>query len=182
MTATTTLMTADELERMPEDEYRYDLIRGVLKQMSPTGFRHLKVAGTAIWLLSEYVVPRGLGGVGGEGGFVLELDPDTVLAPDVAFVRTERLPPEDQWDRFARLAPDLVMEIVSPSDTRADVEEKVGLYLAAGVPLVLVVDPRRRTVRVRTPDGGDRLLTETDELDGGTVLPGFRVPVARIFA
>jgi len=182
VTVTTRLMTADELERMPEDAYRSDLIRGVLKRMLPTGFLHHKVAGNAIALLHNFVTPRGLGVVGGEGGFVLELDPDTVLAPDVAFVRTDRLPPEDQWHRFARLAPDLVMEVVSPSETRAEAEEKVDLYLAAGVPLVLVVDPRRRTVRVRTPDGSDRLLTEADELDGGAVLQGFQVPVARLFA
>lgn len=182
MTVTTKPMTADELERMPEDAYRYDLIRGVLKRMSPTEFLHHKVAGNVAALLPNFVTPRGLGVVGGEGGFVLEIDPDTVLAPDVAFVRTDRLPPEDQWDRFARLAPDLVVEVVSPSETAPEVEEKVGLYLAAGVPLVLVVGPRRRTVRVRTADGGDRLLTEADELDGGAVLPGFRVPVARLFA
>jgi Uma2 family endonuclease len=179
---TTKLMTAEELERMPEDEYRYDLIRGVLKRMSPTGFRHLKVSGTLIWALNDYVIPLGLGVVGGEGGFVLELDPDTVLAPDVAFVRTDRLPAEEEADRFARLAPDLAVEVVSPSDTGPEVDEKVGLYLGAGVPLVWVVDPRRQTVRVWKADGTDRLLTADHELDGGAVLPGLRVPIARLFA
>ncbi len=179
---TTKLMTADELERMPEDIYRYDLIRGVLKRPSPTGFRHLKVAGTMIWLLNDHVVPRGLGVVSGEGGFVLEVDPDTVLAPDVAFVRADRVPPEEVIDRFARLAPDLAAEILSPSDTKAEIEEKVQAYLDAGVPLVWVVDPQRRTIRVRPADGRERLLTEADELDGGKVLPGFRMPVARLFS
>ena len=89
--ATTKPMTADELEQMPEDGYRYDLIRVELKRMSPIGFRHLKVAGTVIWVLSDDVKPRGLGVVGGEGSVVIELDPDTVLAPDVALVRADRL-------------------------------------------------------------------------------------------
>ena len=78
--------------------------------------------------------------------------------------------------------PDLVVEVLSPSDTPAEVEEKVRIYLAVGVPLVLLVDPRRRTVRVRKPDGTDRLLTEADELTGEEVLPDFRLPVARLFA
>ena len=179
--ATTKLTTAEELERMPEDEYRYDLIRGVLKRMSPTGFRHLKVAGTFTAVLHNHVSERKLGVVGGEGGFVLEVDPDTVLAPDVAFVRAERVPPDEEIDRFARLAPNLAVEILSPSDTGPEIEEKVQLYLAAGVPLVWVADPRRRTMRVPKADGTDRLLTAADELDGGPVLPDFRVRVARLF-
>jgi Uma2 family endonuclease len=105
-----------------------------------------------------------------------------VLAPDVAFVRADRLPAEEEADRFARLAPDLAVEIISPSDTGPEVDEKVGLYLGAGVPLVWVVDPRRKTVRVWKGDGTDRLLSEDDELDGGEVLPGFRILVSRLFA
>lgn len=92
MTVTTKSMTVDELERMPKDASRYDLIRGVLKRMSPTGFLHHKVAGNVTALLHHFVTPRGLGVGVVEGGFVLEIEPDTVLAPDVAFVRTDRLP------------------------------------------------------------------------------------------
>ena len=176
---TTKLMTAEELEAMPEDPFRYDLIRGELRRMSPTGFAHLRVAGNAIGHLHPCVAPRSLGVVGGEGGFVLALDPDTVLAPDIAFVRTERLPTDEQG--FARLAPDIAGEVVSPSDTAAEIEEKVQEYLATGVPLVWVLRPNQRTVRVRKPDGTDRLLTEADDLDGGDVLLEFGIWVGKLF-
>jgi len=91
--ATTKLMTAEELEQMPEDEYRYDLIKGVLHRMWPTGFRHLLISGTFIRVVGNFVAERDLGVVGGEGGFVLEREPDTVLAPDMVFVRKDWLPP-----------------------------------------------------------------------------------------
>ena len=102
-----------------------------------------------------------------------------LLAPDVSFVRADRLP--DEEGSFPDLAPDLAIEVGSPGDTRPEVEEKVREYLAGGVLLVWVFDPVRRTVRVRGADGTDRVLTEDGELDGGDVLPGFRVRVSTLF-
>lgn len=173
--------TVEELERMPDDHYQYDLIRGELRRMSPTGFVHLQVVGTVTRVVGTFAFERELGIVGGEGGFVLARDPDTVLAPDVAFVRKDRLPPEGEREGFARLAPDLAVEVLSPSDTVAKIEQKIDTYLAGGVRLVWALDPRRRTVRVRGADGADRLLTEDDELDGEDVLPGFRSRVGKLF-
>ena len=180
MTATG-LMTAEDLERMPKDEGRYDLIKGVLHRMSPTGLRHLIVSGTFIRVFGAFVAERELGVVGGEGGFVLERDPDTVLAPDMVFIRGDRLPPEEELDHFAHLAPDLVVEVLSPSDTARKVNQKIAAYLEAGVRMVLKADPRRRTITGYELGLPPRRLTAADEFDGGDVLPGFRVPVAELF-
>ena len=180
MTATG-LMTAEDLERMAEDDGRYDLIKGVLHRMSPTGLRQLIVSGTFIRVFGAFVAERELGVVGGEGGFVLERDPDTVLAPDMVFIRGDRLPPEEELDHFAHLAPDLVVEVLSPSDTARKVNQKIAAYLEAGVRMVLKADPRRRTITVYEQGKPPRRLTEADEFDGGDVLPGFRVAVADLF-
>ena len=149
--ATTKLMTAEELEQMPGDEYRYDLIRGccaACRRPASVTFRCRHVRRR----VAQPVTPRGLRVVGGEEGFVLERDPDTVLAPDVVFVRADRLPAEEERNRVARLVPDLA------------------------------VDPRKRTARLGKPDGTDRLLTEADELTGEEVVSDFRLPAARLFA
>ncbi len=120
--------------------------------------------------------------VGPEIGFVLAVAPDTLLAPDVSYTREDWLPPESARGRFLRLAPDLAVEVLSPTDTAAEIAEKVSLYLEAGTRLVWVVDPRRRTVAVHTPDRVARTLVVGDTLDGGDVLPGFVLPLAELFA
>lgn len=178
---TAKLTTVDDLAAMPEDDNRYDLIEGELRRMSPTGFVHLQVVGTVTRVVGTFAFEHDLGIVGGEGGFVLQRDPDTVLAPDVAFVRKERLPPVEEREGFAQLAPDLAVEVLSPHDTSTAIEEKVNAYLAGGVRLVWVLNPRRRTAWVRGADGTDRMLTADEELDGGDVLPGFRVRVGTLF-
>ena len=175
----TGLMTIEELEQLPDDGYRYTLIRGVLYRMPPPKPCHGRITTTVAGYLRSFVAEHRLGIVSSNSGFVLARDPDVLLGPDVAFVRADRLPPDE--DRYPDLAPDLAVEILSPSNTGPDVEDKIREYLAAGVPLIWLVDPRRRTVRVRAADGTDHLLTEADELDGGDVLPGFRLPVARLF-
>ena len=148
--------------------------------MPPTGGPHLVVTGRLIGELNYYLEPRDLGVAGGEGGFIFADDPDTVLAPDISVILAEQFP--SIHDRgYMRIVPVLVAEVRSPSDRLADIEEKVQIYLRAGVKLVLVIDTRRRTIRVRTSAGDDVLLTESDEFAGGDVFPGFRVPVERLF-
>jgi Uma2 family endonuclease len=183
MTATTTttkLMTIAEMERLPDDDYRYTLIRGVLHRMPPPMPRHGRTTTTVIVVLGAFVRDHNLGVVYNESGFALARDPDVLVGPDVAFVRADRVPADE--DSYPDLAPDLVVEVLSPSNMPALVAEKLAEYDRAGVPLVWIFDPRRRTVRVRAADGSDRVLTEGDELDGGDVLPGFRLAVARFFA
>jgi len=181
MTATV-LTTIDELASMPDDGYRYELVNGELVRMSPTGFQHLVIVGFLIRVLGLFVAERDLGVVGGEGGFILHREPDIVRAPDVVFVSKDRLPPKGEWSSFVEMAPDLAVEVLSPSDSATNINDKVLGYLEAGVRLVWVVDPMRRAVTVYEPDRTAHVLVEPDEVDGGAVLPGFRLPVADIFA
>jgi Uma2 family endonuclease len=175
-----TLMTADELAQMPDDAFHYELIRGVLYRMPPTGSPHGLARRNLAFDLDFYLEQHELGVTMDEVGFLLETNPDTVLGPDIAVMLADQLPISTDTG-FERGIPALVAEVLSPSNRRAEIETKVAIYLRAGVRLVLVVDPKRRTVEVRTPDGKRQLLTEADDLAGGDVLPGFRIPVTRIF-
>lgn len=180
--ATTKLVTAQDLWELDPGEQRYDLIRGELIEMSPASARHGEIAMTIGGHLWSHVRALGIGKTyGAETGFILARDPDIVLAPDAAYIRLDRLPAEIDQDRFLELAPDLVVEVVSPSDRSRDISDKVMEYLGAGVQLVWLIEPRRKLVTVYTPDRKSSILTVDDELDGGEVLPGFRIHVADIF-
>lgn len=180
--ATTKLMTAEDLYQLDDDEYRYDLIRGELIRMSPANAEHGGIAAEIGGELRAHVKTNRLGKTyAAETGFILARSPDIVLAPDAAFVRADRLPPREQWSRFLELAPDLVVEVVSPSDRWTEVNEKVTEYLRYGVLLVWIVDPRLQQVTAYTLAQGPRVFTIEDQLEGGEVLPTFRMPVAEIF-
>ena len=135
------------------------------------------------FLLVQHARPAGLGRVyGADGGFVLFLDRNTVLVPDVAFVTRERAPKGEARKTFPRLAPDLAVEVLSPSDRMADALARVAMYLQAGTSLVWLVNPATRTVVVFRSDMDPVTLGENDSIDGGDILPDFTVPVAEIFA
>jgi Uma2 family endonuclease len=174
-------MTARDLEAVPEAK-RGELIRGEMRPVSPTNPEHFLVTGRIFGPLRTFVHDRGLGVVGSEGGFVLEVDPDTVLASDVAFVPHDRFPPMGQRTGYPRVVPDLVVEILSPSNTASEIDEKVRICLAAGVRLVWVVDPAAEVVTGYEPDGVARLRRPGEVLDGAPVLPGFRLPLDGLFA
>lgn len=177
----TKLMTAQDLERMPDDENRYELVQGELIRMRPTGFEHAEITFLIGTELNNFVRPRKLGAVGGEGGFILNRDPDTVRAPDVFFLRAERVPTGDAYQRFAGFAPDLAIEVRSPTDSMSDLLAKADEYLAAGTSLVWLFDPRTKSVVVKSKAGMTATLGIDDELDGGDVLPGFRLSLRTIF-
>lgn len=180
--ATTKLMTAEDLWQLEDDEHRYDLIRGELIRMSPANAEHGGIAAAIVGELRSHVRANRLGRTyAAETGFILARNPDVVLAPDAAFVRSDRLPPREKWNRFLELAPDLVVEVVSPSDRWTEINDKVTEYLRRGVALVWIADPRLQQVTVYTSDQGPRVFTIKDRLDGGEVLPDFRLPVAEIF-
>lgn len=180
---TTKLMTAEDLERFaPGDDYRYELIRGELKRMSPAGLDHAEYVGYVYSPLSHYVRAQGLGKVYvGDPGFVVARDPDIVLAPDVAFVRADRLPPKEERIRFGRLAPDLAVEMISPSERAGEIAEKVAMYLEAGVPVVWLFYPNRQIVRVHAAGQQPVELSLDEVLDGGDVVPGFQLRIADVF-
>lgn len=183
MTTATRLMTADEFLMMPDDGRRYELVRGELVELGPPpGFLHGDVAGNAFAILWNYVRPRGLGRVSAaETGFRISTDPDTVRAPDAAFVAAERLPDGELPSGYLPFAPDIVVEVVSPSDRQSDVEAKAQIWLDAGARLVWVVYPLSRTVRVHRPDTETVALRDDQALDGATALPGFSVRVSALF-
>ena len=175
-------VTVEDLEQMEIADDRYDLIRGKLHRMSPTVPRHAKAANRINVPLAVYVAEHRLGEVLiNDLGFVLARDPDTLLGPDIAFVRAERMPPEEEQGRFARIVPDLVVEIVSPSDRPGRVVEKMEAYVPAGVPLVWFVDPQRRSASVRGAGHAADVLGEDGVLDGGEAVPGFRLPLSEVF-
>ena len=176
------LMTAEELFNMPDDGYRYELVRGELRKMAPAGSEHGDVAADIHINLGSYVKANRLGRTRiAEAGFILERDPDHVRVPDVSFLRRERFEAIGRTTRYWPEAPDLAVEVISPNDRYTEVNEKVADWLAAGTRMVIVVNPRNRTVNVHTPDN-TVTLTMGDTLDGGDVVPGWQMPVADIFS
>ncbi len=182
MSTTVQLMTADELFLRPEDGYRYELVKGEIRKMSPAGSEHGAIIVNLTLLLAQHVKANQLGVVfGAETGFKIARNPDTVCAPDVAFVRRENVPETGIPKQFWEGAPDLAVEVLSPSDAADYVEEKVDEWLRTGAGLVWVISPKRRTVTVHRSLNESMTLRENDELTGEDVVPGFRCRVAEIF-
>ena len=171
-------MTAEEFWSMPGSGKWQSLVRGEVVEEMPPGGLHGTVA---LRLGSRLERWSGGGAVGVESGFVLDRNPDTVRGPDVFYVGSDRVPDAGIPEAFWNLAPDLAVEVVSPSEKAGDAREKVRDYLAAGTPLVWVVYPRTREVVVHTPDGLARTYGEGDVLEGFDGLPGFTCPVAELF-
>jgi Uma2 family endonuclease len=181
MMGTKTLVTADELYQMPEDGYRYELVKGELIRMAPTGGEHDYLRGGISYIFTSYVRSEGLGLVFvGDTGVKYEGDPDTVMAADITFVSKGRIP-EGVPKGYLAVVPDLVVEIVSPNDKVGDLEVKIKAYLEAGVRMVLVVHPETRLIRIHRSITDIETLTISDTLTGGDVLPGFSCKVSEIF-
>ena len=182
MATTTTLLTAEDLWRMPTDE-PWELWEGELRKVPGAGGEASELAGEIFALVRPFVRAGKLGMLTtADGTYILSRAPETVVVPDVAFVRWDRLPGRTRPDRYIPVAPDLAVEVISPSDGPGDIAKKMARYARAGVPLVWWVHPKRRTVTVYRDGQRIAELGEGDELDGGDVLPGFRLPVAEIFA
>jgi Uma2 family endonuclease len=175
-------MTADALLRLPDDGQRHELVAGELRTMAPSGGEHGWVVMRLAAPLALHVEAHRLGLVfGAETGFLLAQDPDTVRAPDVAFVRRERVLAAGDVKGFWPGAPDLVVEVISPGDLYTEVDEKVADWLAHGAQMVLVVNPRRRVVAVHRPGQTVHVLAEHEMLDGADIVPGWTMPVRRLF-
>jgi Uma2 family endonuclease len=177
-----TFTTAEELLRLPEDGFRYELVNGELRRMTPSGYGHGVLVGNLTGPLEQYVRAHHLGQIcGAETGFRLARAPDTVRAPDIAFIRRARQGPEPLPEGFYEGPPDLAVEVLSPSDTVFEVEEKIAEWLRAGCSVVWVINAKRRSVSLHRSGGRVQVLTEADTLDGGELLPGFTLPVAQVF-
>ena len=177
-----TLSTVDDLLATPDAGQRHELLRGVMIVSPSPGYLPGKTQGLFAGLLARCADQSGLGVVVTESGFRLQRDPDTVLGPDEGDARADRIRPNPAETTYLELAPDVVVEVVSPSNSLVEMHDKVLTYLEVGVPMVLVLEPKRRTVTVHTPDRLARTLVVGEVLDGGDVLPGFSVPVADLFA
>jgi Uma2 family endonuclease len=170
---TSGLLTADELLQLYLPNKRAELVRGVLVVREPPGGRHGRIAMNLGVELANYVRARELGVVyAAETGFTLARHPDTVRAPDVAFVRRERLPTPEPLG-FPELAPDLVVEVLSPDDRPGQRLAKIADWLSAGTRLVWVIDPERRLARVYRQDGSELIVAADETLDGEDVVPGY---------
>ena len=178
--STTSLMTADDLLRLPDNAHGLELIEGRLVRMSPTGWIHGKIINAIANTLSDFVYAQHLGEVcGAETGFLIDQNPDTVLAPDAAFVRAEHVTNPDE-EGFLRLAPDLVVEVALPSQYRPEMEEKAQRWLNAGCRMVWLVWPKAKQIDIWRSNIPSVTLNAADNLDGADVLPGFRCQIAKL--
>ncbi len=182
MSDTTHLVTAEELEKFPDDDYRYELVEGRVIRMSPTGTVHGWLVMNLGSKLTQYTNARRLGLVLTEVGFRLSSSPDTVRAPDLSLIRRERLPEGALPRGFWHGPPDLAVEVLSPDDRPSDIRTKVAEYLTYGVPLVVVIDPDDRSVITHRPSAPPITLGAADVLDLDEVVQGFRCPVQDIFS
>jgi Uma2 family endonuclease len=175
------IMTAEQLERVQVPGKSTELVRGRLVVREPPGTYHGKIAGRLLTRVGPFVEAHGLGEVFGQDtGFKIASNPDTVRAPDLAFIARDRmahLAPRG----YASIVPDLVAEILSPDDRPGEVIAKIGEWLTAGVRLVWVLDPDRRIAHVYRPEGSLSLVGVEDGLEGENVLPGFRCALRGLY-
>lgn len=177
-----TLQTAADLERLSAQGYRYELIKGELRPMSPSGGPHGDATSRVSFYINGLVYgeERGLTFTA-ETGFFVARDPDTVMAPDFAFVADDRLP-DPLPEGYVSVVPDLAVETRSPNDTAREVADKVEAWLTAGVQIVWVIEPRRRTITSHRQGRQPLVFSAGDTLDGENILPGLSIPLNRIFS
>ena len=177
------LMTSDELLALPRCEFRYELVNGELKKTSPAGQKHGRITIRLSAPLAKYVRDSQLGEVYAAGtGFKLKSNPDTVRAADISFVQRKKLEISGETESFWSGAPDLAVEVNSPSDIVFEVEKKVMEWLEFGSRMVWVVGSKLHTVTLYRSLTDILVLTEKDTLDGGDVVPGFQIRISEIFS
>lgn len=172
-------MTDEELLSLPDDGYKYEYVKGELR-VSPAGLKHEEIGIRLASLLLNYVKGSQLGKVyGSSTGY--RLPNGNLRSPDVSFVSRERLPGGESPEGFAHFAPDLAVEILSPSDRMDEINEKIAEYFDNGTILVWVIDPKNQSASVYSSPSDVRVLEANDELMGEDVIPGFRCQVRDLF-
>lgn len=172
-------ISLEEFEKLPEDGYRHELSNGILVREPRPGARHGRVLMNVARQLDSFVRAHDLGVVLVESGFVLQREPNTVRGPDISFIAKKRLP-DGLPTGFVPFAPDLAIEILSPSNAASEIERKVIEYLDAGAAMVWLIDPETRSVR--SYRGHEAVLIRQDgALTGDALLPGFVLPLQDVF-
>ncbi len=177
-----TLVTAERLAAMPDDGTPRELVNGKIRKLTLHGALHGMACARLVYELGSHVDSRSLGGVYLGTGFILTRDPDTVRAPDLAFVNKNRLAKWVDSDGYGELPPDLAIEVVSFSDSYSDVQETMFAWLAAGVPLVLIADPANKTIRAARSNSHFEEFHPGQKVDCRDVVPGWVLEVDEIFA
>jgi Uma2 family endonuclease len=175
-------ITPDEFLTHPAATRTSELVRGVVREMTPAGGAHGVVAAAIFRALDRFVEDNHLGMCFSHNtGFALPGVENTVRSPDAAFVRLDRLPVDGSDSGWITVAPDLVVEIISPNETPSQLKEKLRDYRATGTTLIWAIDPMTRTVVIHSSHAPDRVVSSDATLDGESVLPGFELPVRRLF-
>ncbi len=181
MATATALMTAEEFAALPDHESRTELVRGKMIEMPPPSSRHGLFSSRFSRILGNFVADRALGEVLNESGMITRRGPDSVRGPDVTFYSAAKLPPVEQWGKYLDPAPDLVAEVRSPSNRWSEMVQKAAEYLAAGVRIVVVLDPDTKSAHVFHADQPTRVLGPDETLTFPDLLPDFTVRVGSIF-
>ena len=180
----TTNLTAEDLSALPEDPnaWRFELEDGALQEVSPAGMSHTMIVGLIYKMLATYVESHQLGIVLVDGiGYILSRDPDTVRVPDVSYISRDRLPESGPPSSMLDIVPILAVEVVSPSNSAAELRRRTRDYLDAGVEQVWIVWPEDQSISVYAGSTTPVEYATDDSFDGGDVLPGFSIPVADLF-
>ncbi|MEZ6137882.1 MAG: Uma2 family endonuclease [Pirellulaceae bacterium] len=176
------MKTAKHLAAMPDDGKRYELIKGELTVMSPAGGRHGRIAVRINKLLAIHVDDNHLGATfAAETGFRIASNPDTVRAPDGAFVEQRKMEQLDDDTGFLPFAPDLAVEVISPNDSFAAVESKAFTWLDAGSKLVLILEPESKTAHVYRSRADIRIYSVGETIEVSDVVLGWELAVADVF-
>ena len=181
-TTSTALMTAEELMQLPEDGFRYELINGELEKMPPPGLPHGRIALRLCIVVGQFILDNGLGeGFATDTGFKLSSNPDTVLAPDFAFVTNEHFAEVCKTEGYGAGPPDLAVEVLSPSDRPGKVKQKISRWFSFGTRQVWIVDPKHSTVSVYRSESDITTFSGSDYLEAQELFPGFRISLDKIF-
>jgi Uma2 family endonuclease len=181
-TTSTTLITAEEYMQLPRGQFQHELINGELITMVLPGLPHGRIQVRLLAPLAQFVWENDLGEVYGELGFLLSVDPDTILGPDVAFISKQRLQEAGEVKGFWLGPPDIAVEIVSPRDTHLKVRDRTLRWLGYGTKQVWIVNPKDGTVTVHRSPADSKTFSGSDNLEADDILPGFRIPLERIFS